>query len=42
MALAADFVVAEVDEIVKAGELDPERVTTPGVLVDALVLSGEK
>ena len=42
MALAADFVVAEVDAIVKAGELDPELVMTPGILVDALILSGEK
>jgi acetate CoA/acetoacetate CoA-transferase alpha subunit len=42
MALAADFVVAEVDAIVKAGEIDPELVMTPGILVDALILSGEK
>jgi acetate CoA/acetoacetate CoA-transferase alpha subunit len=42
MAMAADFVVAEVDEIVKAGELDPELVVTPGVLVNALILAGEK
>jgi len=42
MALAADFVVAEVDEIVKPGEIDPELVITPGILVDALILSGEK
>lgn len=41
MALAADFVVAEVDEIVKPGEIDPELVMTPGILVDALILSGE-
>ncbi|WP_301102989.1 acetate CoA-transferase subunit alpha [Propionivibrio sp.] len=42
MALAADFVVAEVDEIVCAGEIDPELVMTPGILVNALILSGEK
>ncbi len=42
MALAADFVVAEVDEIVAAGEIDPELVMTPGILVDALILSAEK
>lgn len=41
MALAADFVVAEVDELAHAGELDPEQVATPGILVDALILSGE-
>ena len=40
MAMAADFVVAEVDRIVAAGEIDPERVTTPGLLVDALILTG--
>jgi len=42
MALAGDYVVAEVDEIVKAGEIDPELVMTPGILVDALILAGEK
>lgn len=42
MAMAADFVVAEVDEIVKPGEIDPELVMTPGIFVNALVLSGEK
>jgi len=42
MALAADFVVAEVDEIVQPGEIDPELVMTPGILVDALIVSGEK
>jgi len=42
MAMAADFVVAEVEEIVKAGEIDPELVMTPGILVNALILSGEK
>ena len=40
MALAADFVVAEVDEIVKSGEIDPDLVMTPGVLVDAVILAG--
>ena len=42
MAMAADFVVAEVDELVEAGALDPEMVMTPGVLVDALILAQEK
>jgi len=42
MALAADYVVAEVDAIVKAGEIDPELVMTPGILVDALILCAEK
>ena len=42
MAMAADYVVAEVDDLVKAGEIDPELVMTPGILVNALILSGEK
>ncbi len=41
MALAADFVVAEVDEIVPAGAIDPDLVMTPGVLVNALILAEE-
>lgn len=41
MAFAGDFVVAEVDEIVPAGEIDPELVGTPGILVDALILARE-
>lgn len=39
MATAADYVVAEVDEIVPLGALSPEEVVTPHVFVDALVLS---
>jgi len=41
MALAADYVVAEVDEIVAAGAIDPDLVMTPGVLVHGLILSTE-
>ncbi|MEO8411277.1 MAG: acetate CoA-transferase subunit alpha [Propionivibrio sp.] len=37
MALAADFVVAQIDELVPVGALDPERIDTPSILVDALV-----
>lgn len=39
MATAADLVVAEVDEVVGAGDLDPEAVVTPGVFVDRVVVS---
>lgn len=39
MATAADYVIAEVDEIVEVGELDPEAIVTPHLYVDALVLS---
>lgn len=37
MAMAADYVVAEAEEIVEPGEMDPDRVTVPGVFVSALV-----
>jgi 3-oxoacid CoA-transferase A subunit len=39
MATAADLVIAEVDELVGVGELDPEAIVTPHVLVDHVVLS---
>jgi 3-oxoacid CoA-transferase A subunit len=41
MATAADFVIAEVDEIVPLGELDPATIATPHLYVDALVRSTE-
>ena len=37
MATAADVVIAEVQEIVEPGEIDPEDVGTPGVYVDRVV-----
>ena len=37
MATAADLVIAEVEEIVEPGELDPELIGTPAVYVDRLV-----
>ena len=37
MATAADVTIAEVDEIVEAGALDPEEVVTPGLYVDRIV-----
>jgi 3-oxoacid CoA-transferase A subunit len=40
MATAAELVIAEVDEIVDVGALDPECVVTPHLLVDHLVLTG--
>lgn len=39
MAMAADHVILEADKIVQPGELDPERVTIPGIFVSALVKS---
>lgn len=37
MAMAADTVVVEAEEIVKCGELKAELATTPGVLVDYII-----
>jgi len=36
MATAADYVIAEVEEIVELGELNPDCIHTPGIFVDAL------
>jgi len=41
MATAADYTIAEVEEIVELGKLDPDCVHTPGIFVDA-VFKGEK
>jgi len=37
MAGAAKVTIAEVDEIVELGELDPEVIVTPGIYVDRVV-----
>ena len=37
MAPAADVTIAEVDEIVEVGELDPDAIVTPGVFVQRIV-----
>jgi len=42
MAMAGKITIAEVDEILEIGEIDPEDVVTPGVFVNYLVLSKEK
>ncbi|HXW62182.1 MAG TPA: CoA transferase subunit A [Candidatus Acidoferrales bacterium] len=36
VATAADYVVAEVEEMVDLGQLDPDIVHTPGIFVDAI------
>ena len=36
MATAADYVVAEVEELVELGEFDPDNVHTPGICVNAI------
>lgn len=37
MPQAAKVAIAEVDEIVEAGELDPEIIVTPGIFIDRIV-----
>src|SRR5271155_765910 len=41
MATAADYTIAEVEEIVELGKLNPDCVHTPGIFVDA-IFQGEK
>ncbi len=40
MALAADLVIVEVEEVVEVGEIKPDEVMTPGILVDKVVCCG--
>ncbi len=37
MAMNARITIAEVDEIVETGEIDPEVVVTPGIFVKRIV-----
>jgi 3-oxoacid CoA-transferase A subunit len=37
IAKACDITIAEVDEIVEIGALDPEQIVTPGIYVDRIV-----
>ncbi|MDX2115359.1 MAG: CoA transferase subunit A [Planctomycetota bacterium] len=39
MATAAAFVIAEVEEVVEKGAIDPDQVHTPGNYVDAVVVT---
>lgn len=39
VAMAGTFTIAEVEEIVPVGELDPECIITPGVYVDMIIPS---
>ncbi|HEY3424101.1 MAG TPA: 3-oxoacid CoA-transferase subunit A, partial [Negativicutes bacterium] len=40
MAMAADLVIAQVDEVVEVGSIDPDEVMTPGILVDKIICTG--
>jgi 3-oxoacid CoA-transferase subunit A len=37
MATAADYVIAEVEELVELGGLEPDAIHTPGIFVDAIL-----
>nr|WP_316397440.1 3-oxoacid CoA-transferase subunit A [Metabacillus litoralis] len=39
VAMAGKFTIAEVEEIVEIGELNPEMIVTPGVFVDLVIQS---
>jgi len=41
MAMAADLIIIEAEEIVEVGEIDPHLVMTPGVFVDYIVGGGK-
>ncbi|RJG06693.1 3-oxoacid CoA-transferase subunit A [Noviherbaspirillum cavernae] len=40
MAMAAKCTIAQVNEVVELGELDPETIVTPGIFVQRVVLQG--
>jgi acetate CoA/acetoacetate CoA-transferase alpha subunit len=40
MALAADLVIVQVEELVEIGDIDPDEVMTPGILVDKIFVKG--
>jgi 3-oxoacid CoA-transferase subunit A len=41
MATAAEITIAEVEELVEPGELDPDHIVTPGIFVDRMIV-GER
>ncbi|MEH7416213.1 acetate CoA-transferase subunit alpha [Neobacillus drentensis] len=41
MALAADTVIVQVEQLVEVGEIDPDEVMTPGILVDKIYVQGD-
>ncbi|PLS05576.1 acetate CoA-transferase subunit alpha [Neobacillus cucumis] len=40
MALAADTVIVQVEQLVEVGEIDPDEVMTPGILIDKIYVQG--
>ena len=41
IATAADTVIAQVDELVDVGQIDPDAVMTPAALVDFIISSND-
>ena len=41
MAMAADIVILEAEEVVQPGKIEPDHVQLPGVFVDYVVLAKE-
>ena len=39
MAMAGKITVAEVEELVEVGELDPNQIHTPGIFVQRIIIS---
>jgi acetate CoA/acetoacetate CoA-transferase alpha subunit len=42
MAMAADTVIVEAEHLVQPGDIAPENVVTPGILVDYIVVREEE
>ena len=41
MSTAADFVIAEVENYVEVGEINPDDVMVPGIFIDAIIEGGK-
>jgi acetate CoA/acetoacetate CoA-transferase alpha subunit len=41
MATAADVIIVEADNMVEAGEIEPENVVTSGIFIDFVVDGGK-
>ena len=40
--MAAQHTIAETDRLVEIGELDPERVTIPGIFINTVAVQGAR
>ena len=41
MAMAGKITIAEVEELVEVGELDPNQIHTPGIYVQRMIVEGK-